>query len=168
DHRLLATALGFVLEELSRIFFSRAADFTDHDDRLGFVVGQEHFQHVDELGALDRVAADTDSGGLAEALIRGLEHSFIGKRARARYNTHRALLEDIARHDADLAFFRGQDAGAVRSKQARLRAFQTLLDANHVHDRNAFGDADDETDFSFDGLDDRIGCTCWRNIDHGS
>src|SRR5690606_25983710 len=73
-----------------------------------------------------------------------------------------------ARMVADLACFRGQVARAVRSGQARLRAFQTLLDANHVHDRNAFGDADDERDFSFDGFDDRVGCACWRNIDHGS
>src|SRR5690606_21669420 len=101
DHRLLAAALGFVLEELRRIFFSRTADSTDHDDRLGFAVGQEHFQHVDELGALDRIAADTDSGGLAEAFVGGLEHCFIGKRSGAGNNADRTLLEDIARHDAD-------------------------------------------------------------------
>src|SRR5690606_28610327 len=143
-------ALGFALEELGRIFLSRTTAFTDHDARLGFAVGQEHFQHVNEVGALDRIAADTDTSGAAAAFVRGLEHCFIGKRAGTGNNTHRTLLEDIARHDADLAFFRGQDAWAVWSEQARLRAFQTLLDANHVHDRNTFGDADDERDFGFD------------------
>jgi hypothetical protein len=28
--------------------------------------GEEHLQHVDEVGALDRIAADADAGGLAE------------------------------------------------------------------------------------------------------
>ena len=35
---------------------------------FGLGIGQEHLQHVDEFGALDRVAADADRGGLAEAL----------------------------------------------------------------------------------------------------
>ncbi len=35
-----------------------AADFADHDDRFRFRIGQEHLQHIDMFGALDRVAAD--------------------------------------------------------------------------------------------------------------
>jgi hypothetical protein len=50
----LAATLGFVDQELRGLFFRVATDFTDHDDRLGFVVGQEQFQHVDEVGAVDR------------------------------------------------------------------------------------------------------------------
>ena len=34
---------------------------------FGLGVGEEQFQHLDEVGALDRVAADADAGGLAEA-----------------------------------------------------------------------------------------------------
>ncbi|CKX96535.1 Uncharacterised protein [Mycobacterium tuberculosis] len=60
DHRLLATALGFVLQELRRVFLGRSADFADHDDRFGFLIRQEQFEHVDEFGALDRVAANAD------------------------------------------------------------------------------------------------------------
>ena len=122
DHRLLAAALRLVLDELRRVLLGRAADLADHHDRLGLVVGQEHFEHVDELGALDRVAADADRGGLAEALARGLEHRLIGQRARARDDADRARLEDIGRHDADLALAGGDDAGAVRPDQPRLRA----------------------------------------------
>jgi hypothetical protein len=43
------------------VFFGRTADFADHDDRFGFIIVQEQIEHVDELGALDRVAADADA-----------------------------------------------------------------------------------------------------------
>src|SRR5690606_18546690 len=52
DHRLLAATLGLVLEELGGVFLGGTTDLADHDDRLGVLVGQEHLQHVDELGAL--------------------------------------------------------------------------------------------------------------------
>ncbi len=73
---------------------------------FGLRIGEEHLQHVDELGALHRIAADADRRGLAEAFARGLEHRFIGQRAGARHDADRAGLEDVARHDADLAFAR--------------------------------------------------------------
>jgi hypothetical protein len=41
---------------------SRTADFADHDDQGDLVVGQDYFEDVDELGALDRIAADIDHG----------------------------------------------------------------------------------------------------------
>ena len=37
-----------------------------------FRIGQEHLQHVDMLGALDRIAADADAAGLAQAHGGGL------------------------------------------------------------------------------------------------
>src|SRR6056297_168987 len=85
-----AALLLLVGEELCGIFFGGPADFTDHDDALGLVIGEEPFQHVDMLCALDRVAADADAGGLAKAYIGGLLDRLVGERARAR-------------HDADLA-----------------------------------------------------------------
>ncbi len=97
DHRLLAAALGLVAQELRGVFLGRAADLADHDDRVGLVVGQEQLEHVDELGALHRIAADADRGGLAEAFLRGLEHRLIGQRAGARDDAHRAALEDVGR-----------------------------------------------------------------------
>src|SRR5665213_1485837 len=77
DRRLLAAALGFVLEELGGIFLGRTADLADHHDRGGLGVRQEHFKYSDELGALDRIAADADRCGLAEALLGCLEHGLI-------------------------------------------------------------------------------------------
>src|SRR5262245_62930474 len=84
DHRLLAPSLRFVRQELRRIFFSRTADLADHHDRFSFLVGQKHLQHRDELGALDRIAADADRSGLAEILTAGLENRLIGERTGAR------------------------------------------------------------------------------------
>ena len=66
DNRLLAAAFGLVGDELRGVFLGRAANFADHDDRFGGVIGQEHFQNFDEFGALDRVAADADRGRLAK------------------------------------------------------------------------------------------------------
>ncbi len=116
-HRLLAAALGLVLQELRGVFLGRTADLADHDDRSGVVVAQEHFQHVDEFGALDRVAADADRGGLAQPLLRGLEHRLIGQRARAGDDADIAGPEDVGRHDADLALARGHHARAIGSDQ---------------------------------------------------
>src|SRR3546814_5326404 len=93
-HRFLAATLRFVDQELRRLFLGVAADFADHDDRLGRLVGKEQFEHVDEVGAVDGVAADADRGRLAKADVRGLEHRFIGQRARARDAADAALGED--------------------------------------------------------------------------
>src|SRR5208282_2116070 len=92
DRRFLAATLGFVLEKLRRVFLRRTADLADQDDRRGRLVGEEHFQDLDEIAAFDRVAADADRGGLAEAFLRGLKHRLIGERSGTR-------------DDADLAGF---------------------------------------------------------------
>ena len=155
DDGLLAPALGLVGEELRGVLFGAAADLADHDDRLGLVVGEEHLEHVDELGALDRIAADADRGRLAETLVGGLEHRFIGQRARAADDADTALLEDVARHDPDLALVGRQHAGAIGADQPRLRAVQRALDLDHVEDRNALGDGDDQRHFGVDRLEDR-------------
>src|SRR3546814_5916948 len=61
------------LHEGCRLLLGRTADLADHDDALGLVVGQEHLQHLDEVGAVDRIAADADAGRLAEP--RSEEHT---------------------------------------------------------------------------------------------
>jgi hypothetical protein len=45
-------------------------------------VGEEHFEHGDEIRAFDGVAADADSGGLAEPFAGRLEHRLVGQGAR--------------------------------------------------------------------------------------
>ena len=106
DHRLLAAALGLVLEELRGVLLRRAADLADHDDRVGRLVVEKQLEHVDEIHALHRIAADAERGRLAEAFARGLEHRLVGERAGARHDADLARLEDVAGHDADLALAR--------------------------------------------------------------
>src|ERR1039458_648563 len=166
DGRLLAAAPGLVLEELRGILLGRAADFADHDDRLGLRIGQEQFQHRDEFGALDRAAADADRGGLPQVLAAGLEHRLVGERAGARDDSHFARLEDVARHDADLAFARRHHARAIGADQPRLRAGERTLDLDHVHHRDAFGDADDERELGLDRFANGIGGARRRHVDH--
>src|SRR5664279_4279135 len=166
DHRLLAAALGFVLEELRRVFFRRAADLADHDDRFGRRIRQKHLQHVDKFGPFNWIPADADGGGLSQSFAAGLEHRLIGQCARPRHDADRTLLEDVARHDADLAFAGGHDAGTIRPDQPRLRAGQRALDLDHVHHRNAFRDAHDQRDLGLDGFTNSIGRARRRHIDY--
>src|SRR5690606_35212273 len=94
DDRLAAAALRLVDEKLRRVFFGAAADLADHDDRLGRIVLEEQFEHVDEIGAVDRIAADADGGGLAEADLGGLVDRFVSEGAGAADDADRALAED--------------------------------------------------------------------------
>src|SRR5690606_23584866 len=163
-HRLLASLGGFTLDELGCLFLGRASDLTDHDDRVRVRIGEEHLEHVDELGPLHGIAADADGRRLAEASIRGLLHGLIGERARARYDANVPALEDVAGHDADLAFVRSKHAGAVGADEPRGRPFQRPLHLHHVHHRNALRNAHDERDFSVDCFENGIGRERRRHI----
>ena len=165
---LPAALLALGGEELGGLFFGRSANLTDHDDRLGFRIVEEHVEHVDMLGPFDRVAADADGGRLAEAEIRGLLDRFIGERARTRDDADRAAPMDVAGHDADLAGVGGNHAGAVGADEARVGVHQRALDLHHVEDRNALGDADDELHLGVDRLEDRVGGKGWRDVYHRS
>ena len=58
---------------------------------VGLGIGEEQLEHVDELRALHRVAADADGGRLAEAGVGGLLHGLVGQRAGARHDADVAL-----------------------------------------------------------------------------
>src|SRR5580700_5444981 len=85
-------------------------------------IALEQFDHVDEIHASHRVAADANAGALPQTVVRRLKYGLIGEGAGARHDPHAAALVNEARHDADLAFLRGDDAGAVRSDQPRGRS----------------------------------------------
>src|SRR6187399_2374204 len=103
--------LGHVfMDEIRGSFFVRAADLAHHDDAFGLRIPFEEFQHIDEVHTAHRIAADADAGALAEALVSGLEHGFVREGAGARHDANTALLVDEARHDADLALARRDDA----------------------------------------------------------
>src|SRR3546814_5770731 len=72
DHRLLASALRLILDELRRFFLSATADLADHDDRFRCIIGQIQFQHIDEVGAVDGIAANAHRCRLTQANSCGL------------------------------------------------------------------------------------------------
>src|SRR4051812_22300287 len=87
-----------------------AADLADHQDAVGLRVVLEEAEAVDVREAADRVAADTDAGGLGEAELAGLPDGLVGEGAGAAdYSNGLAPLGladvgvDVAGHDADLA-----------------------------------------------------------------
>ena len=55
----------------------------------------EVLEAVDEVGTVERVAADADDHRLAEALCGGLVHSLVRQRARARHDTDGASLVKV-------------------------------------------------------------------------
>src|SRR3546814_9334388 len=74
DHRLLASALRLILDELRRFFLSATADLADHDDRFRCIIGQIQFQHIDEVGAVDGIAANAHRCRLTQDNSCGLMH----------------------------------------------------------------------------------------------
>ena len=59
----------------------RAADLAHHRHGLRVRIGLERREAVDEVRAVDRVAADADARRLAEPGARELIHDFVGERA---------------------------------------------------------------------------------------
>ncbi|KAJ8554601.1 hypothetical protein ON010_g9882 [Phytophthora cinnamomi] len=151
---------------LGRLLLGGSADLAHHDDALGLGVVGEALEAVDEVGAVERVAANADDGGLAEAQGRGLGHGLVGQGARAGHDADLALLVDVAGHDAHLALTGLDDAGAVGADEARLvLVAQVPLDLDHVLLRDALGDGHDQRDLGLDGLNDRRGAERRRHVD---
>ena len=108
------------LDEVGRFLFGRAADLAEHDDGLGVGVGFEQLEAVDEARAGNRVAADADARGDADALLVQLVERLVGERAGAADDADRSAgLRDLGRDEADVALARRQQARAVRSEDAR-------------------------------------------------
>ena len=75
---------------------------------------------------------------------------------------------DVAGHDADLALLGCDDARAVRADEANAGlGLERFLDAHHVHDRDALGDAHDEFHARVGGFEDAVGGPGRRHEDHG-
>src|SRR5690606_21452625 len=70
------------------------ADLADHHDALGLRVALEQLDHVDEVHAAHRIAADAHAGALPQADLRGLVDRLVGERAGTRHDAHAALLVD--------------------------------------------------------------------------
>ena len=75
---------------------------------------------------------------------------------------------NVSRHDSNFAFAWRNYSRAVRPDQTRAAGLQELPRADHIQDRNAFGDADNQFNLSIRGFHDRVGGKRWRNENHGS
>ena len=78
-----------------------------------------------------------------------------------------ALLMNKTRHDADLASFRRDDAGAVGADQTGFSAAQILTHSHHIGSGDPFGDADDEPEAGVGGLHDGVRREGGRHEDDG-
>ena len=150
------------------VFFGRAADLADHEDgeRVGVVL--ERFERVDEVRALDRVAADADGRRLADAGRCELERRLVRQRAGAADDADMSFPVDIARDDAELRLVRREDARAVRADEARFLAFHVAAHADHVLHGDVLRDADDEVELRVDRFEDGVRCEFRRDEDDGS
>ena len=102
-----------------------------------------------------------------EAAPRQLVDRFVGQRAALRDDADAAFLADVRGNDAGFALARRDDPRAVRADQPRVRmVLQERHRLEHVHDRNALGDADDERDARVGGFHDGVGGKRRRHEDH--
>mmetsp|Transcript_11109 Transcript_11109/g.26212 ORF Transcript_11109/g.26212 Transcript_11109/m.26212 type:complete len:306 (+) Transcript_11109:112-1029(+) len=156
-----------LLNPVCRLLFRGTADLANHDDTFSLRILGKALQAVDEIGAVEGVAANAHAGALAHAGHRGLVHRLICQSARPADDTDLACLVNITRHNAHLALTRLDDARAVRTNQARLvLAHQCMLDLHHVLLRDALGDAHDQRDLSLQGLEHRGGRGGGRHVNH--
>src|SRR5690606_13049649 len=115
--------------------FGAAADLANHHDRFGVIVRRKQRQGVDERRADERVAADADAGGLAEAERGELVNGLVGQRAALRDDADAPFTADVTGDDARLALPRRDDAGAVGADEPRVRmALDKRRRLEHVDD----------------------------------
>lgn len=94
--------LVVLLEELGGILLGTAANLTNEDDSVGLRVLKEDTEAVDEVGAREGVATNTNDERLAKAGLGSLIHGLIGQGSGTRHDTDTATLVDESRHDANL------------------------------------------------------------------
>mmetsp|Transcript_50576 Transcript_50576/g.100669 ORF Transcript_50576/g.100669 Transcript_50576/m.100669 type:complete len:252 (+) Transcript_50576:220-975(+) len=160
--------LVVLLQPLSSVLFSTASDLADHDDTLSFRVVDKAFKTVNEVSTVERITTNANTCGLAKVGDGGLMHSLISESAGPADNTDLAWLVNVAGHYAHLALSWLDDARAIRPNEAAfVLTHESMLDLHHVLLWNAFGNADNERNFSFEGFHH---CRCssrrW-DIDHG-
>ena len=159
--------LGQVLGDVRRgALLLVAADLADEDHRIGIGVGLEQVEDLDEVGAHDRVAADPDAGGLADALIGQGLHDLVGQGAGTADHAHPSATMDVARNDPDLRLPDRRGARAVRAHQPDALPAKGVVHAQHVEGGDALGDAEDETDAGGGGFEHRIRGERRRDVDH--
>src|SRR5579872_7331038 len=145
-------------DERGRLFLLGAANLADQHDRACIWIGFEALQAVDKRGARYRVAANSDAGGHADALLGELVQRLIRERAGATNDAHGTTrCRDLARGDADVALARRDDAWTVWTEQPHLRVvhLESVEEARFVLSWHALRDDGDEGDARLGRLHDR-------------
>ena len=75
-----------IADEFRRLFLRRAADLTDHDDRVRLGICLELCEAVDERRSWHRVSTDSDARAHADALLLEFIQRLIRQRARTRHD----------------------------------------------------------------------------------
>jgi hypothetical protein len=131
------------LDVSRRGLFGVAADLADHHDGVRIGIGVEQLHRVEKLVPMIGSPPMPMQVDWPMPSRGQLAHRFVGQRAGARDHADVALQDECARHDADLALARRNDAGAVRPDQPRRACLSGKLPhLHHVERGNAFGDAD--------------------------
>src|SRR6185369_8122342 len=101
--------------------------------------------------AVDWIAADADAGALADTATSQLPDGFVSQGAAPRNHADLPLLVNVTGRDADpaaavriLPLAGRDDAGAIRSNQARLTSFHCAFHFDHVEDRDSLRDRHDQ------------------------
>ena len=154
-------------EPLGSLLLSFTADLTNHNDTLSLRIIDELGEHIDEVGAVERITTNADNGRLAEVVLGSLVDSLVGESTGARDDTNLSLLMNVARHDTNLAFAGLDDTGAVRANQSRLvLRSHDGLHLDHVEGGDTLSDAHDEVHLGLDGFQDGVGREGRRDVDH--
>ena len=155
------------LHKLRGSFFGIAADFANHDHRLGLGIAIEQVQRIHKIRPDDRIAADPNRSRLSNPPLRKLMHGFVSQRARPRNNPDRTFLVNRSRHDPDFAFARRNNSRTVRPDQPRAPVLQKLPRLHHVERRDALRDANDQVEFGVGRFHDRVRGKRRRHKNHG-
>src|SRR5258708_40197825 len=112
------------LDPLRRFRFLGPADFADHDDGLRVRILLEQHQVIEEGTAVDRVAANANAGGDADAERLHLRAGLVAQCAGARDDANAARDVDVARHDAEHRLAGADDTRAIGSDDGRALGFR--------------------------------------------
>src|SRR5205814_1770585 len=124
-------------DELSGSLFRVAANFANHDDRLGLRIAIKQIERVHKIRSDDWIATNADCGGLSDAALRKLMYGLVGQCARSRDDANIPLFVNVSWHDANLAFARRNNPRTIRADQSRAPVLQKFPGTHHVERGNA-------------------------------
>lgn len=105
---------GVVLfEEVGSFFFGGIINFIDYDDIISFVVFEEDFEVVDEVGVVEGVIIDIDDEGLIEISLGGLVDGFVGEGIGFVDDIDVVVFVNEIGYDVDFVLIGSNDIGVV-------------------------------------------------------